>query len=391
MNKKILHISLQGKVTDGWNYQDNLLPKYHSKDGYDVSIITSQYVHSTDGTITVDGRSEYVNNDGVKIIRLKAFKLIPGNNNFQLFLGLKKIITKEKPDYIFLHGFQGLNIGSIINYVKNTNGIKLLVDNHADYSNSARTKISWAIHKLLWRKQAKRLLKYTNKFYGVTPGRVSFLSELYDLPEHKIGLLPLAADDELVEAALSPSFKNKYQKHFKDNKNQLLIVTGGKIDHHKRQILTLMQVIDELGKENYNVKLVVFGPAIGSIKENINKLSKKKHINYVGWVSPRESYFYLSMADLVVFPGRHSVFWEICVALMRPMLVKQWHGHENIDYNGNIKYIYNDSFEEIKWNLKNILKDNTLLEMKRVAANVPNHIFLYSYVAKSTIEQFNKS
>ena len=31
---KVVHICLGGPVTDGWNYQDNLLTKYMKKNGH---------------------------------------------------------------------------------------------------------------------------------------------------------------------------------------------------------------------------------------------------------------------------------------------------------------------------------------------------------------------
>ena len=46
---KILHITLRGPVTDGWNYQDNMLIKYHRRMGHDVTMLTSKWVWGSDG------------------------------------------------------------------------------------------------------------------------------------------------------------------------------------------------------------------------------------------------------------------------------------------------------------------------------------------------------
>ena len=48
---KVTHICLAGPVTDGWNYQDNLLTKYQEKLGYDVSIITSEWIWTEKGKL----------------------------------------------------------------------------------------------------------------------------------------------------------------------------------------------------------------------------------------------------------------------------------------------------------------------------------------------------
>mgnify|MGYP002622665600 CR=1 FL=1 len=63
---KITHIVLTGTVTDYWSYQDNLLPKYHKKNGYDVSIITSHFVYKENGKIGIDNRTTYINENGIR-------------------------------------------------------------------------------------------------------------------------------------------------------------------------------------------------------------------------------------------------------------------------------------------------------------------------------------
>ena len=53
-----------------------------------------------------------------------------------------------------------------------------------------------------------------------------------------------------------------------------------------------------------------------------------------------QSYNLFSAADLVVFPGRHSVYWEQVVAIGTPMVVKYWDGTTHIDIGGNCMYLY---------------------------------------------------
>ena len=38
---KIVHLCMAGPYTQGYSYQDNILPKYHAKLGFDVTILTS--------------------------------------------------------------------------------------------------------------------------------------------------------------------------------------------------------------------------------------------------------------------------------------------------------------------------------------------------------------
>ena len=67
---KILHICLCGPVTDHWSYQENILPKYHKCLGHDVGMITSKFIWNDEGKITADDRSVYLNEYGIKTIRV---------------------------------------------------------------------------------------------------------------------------------------------------------------------------------------------------------------------------------------------------------------------------------------------------------------------------------
>jgi len=68
--KNITHIMLAGPVTDGWTYQDNMITKYHKKLGYDVTIITSQWVWGNNGRLKKTEKRDYINEHGVHVIRL---------------------------------------------------------------------------------------------------------------------------------------------------------------------------------------------------------------------------------------------------------------------------------------------------------------------------------
>ena len=67
---KIVHICLCGAMTDGFNYQENIIAKYHKKMGYEVTIIASQWIWGTDGKLMVTDKSEYYNADGIKMLRI---------------------------------------------------------------------------------------------------------------------------------------------------------------------------------------------------------------------------------------------------------------------------------------------------------------------------------
>ena len=48
-------------------------------------------------------------------------------------------IEKVKPEIIFVHNLQFFDISKIVKYAKK-HSVKIYADNHADFSNSARSK-----------------------------------------------------------------------------------------------------------------------------------------------------------------------------------------------------------------------------------------------------------
>lgn len=380
---RIVHICLCGAMTDGFNYQENVIAKYHRKMGFDVTVITSQWIWGTDGKRVLFKKTNYFNDDHVKIIRLPV-KCGTDENRLKLYPNLYKTVEIEKPDILFIHGCQFLNVLTLAKYAKRNPNVKMYLDNHVDYSNGAHGWISRHIlHKGLWRFCVKKIEPYVTKFYGVLPARVDFLKELYDLPANKCELLVMGADDEFVEKAEKEETRGKVRKKYGISEEDFLIVTGGKIDLFKKQTILLMQAIEKI--ENTKLKLIVFGSVAQELKASVARLVDGKKIQYIGWVNSKDSYQLFAAADLVVFPGRHSVFWEQVAGQGIPMLVKYWEGTAHIECGGNVEFLYRDDEQEIEEKIQDILKNERYARMKTSAESCAMK-FRYKEIAKESIE-----
>ena len=64
---KICHLCLNGPYNEGWNYQENILPKYHVKQGHRVYQIVTPYMWK-ENELAVSHDKRYVNEDGVEVI-----------------------------------------------------------------------------------------------------------------------------------------------------------------------------------------------------------------------------------------------------------------------------------------------------------------------------------
>ncbi len=378
---KITHICLTGPFTDNWTYQENLLTKYHRKLDYEVDVIASRYIWSNDGKIDLSDKNDYVNKDGVHVIRIPNSFNTNINSKIRLYKGLYIELEKSNPDILFIHGVQFVGIETIVKYLKKHRKVVTYVDNHSDFSNSASTWISKNIqHKLLWKHYAQKINPYVKKFYGVLPARVEFLIDMYGLPANKVELLVMGADDELVRIAENPQVKHEIRNKHHISSDDFLITTGGKIDLHKQQTLLLMDAVNKINLPN--VKLIVFGSVVDELKGEVQSKCSKK-VQYVGWVLPNDSYKYFAASDLVVFPGRHSVFWEQVAGQGIPMIVKYWEGTTHVDCGENVIFIREDSESEIVEAIEKCIKNYSNMKMSSVRAQSS---FQYGTIAQKSIE-----
>lgn len=381
---KIVHICMT-QYSDGWTYQENLLAKYHKIAGNEVTVITSKY-HFKEGKLVEDIRREFVDINGVRVVRLERItdgfmKKIPVYKDFY------KTLCNETPDIIFSHSCQYRDAALVAKYVKNHPTVKLFVDNHADFTNSATNFISKTIlHKIVWKHYAHKLLPYTEKFWGVLPARVDFLTDVYKLPKEKCDLLVMGADDELVEKSNAQKEDKKLREKFEIKNTDFLIVTGGKIDKAKLQTELLIKAVKKL--ERQDVKLLFFGSIEEEIKERILSLVDNKRVIYAGWVTPDESYDYFAIADLVIFPGRHSVFWEQAAGQGKPMICRSWPGTHHVDVGGNVVFLEQDTVKELFACLTSVIDNQRQFEMVNEAAlSKARNIFSYRNIAWRSINE----
>lgn len=389
---KVLHLCLASFYIDNYSYQENLLPKYHKKLGFDVEIIASLVSFNQDGNLTIldSGYSEYINENNIHVTRLE-YKTGRLNKRLRRYNCTLDRIEKANPDIIFIHGCQFLDIIEVVKYLKNHPYVKAYVDNHADFSNSASNWISKNIlHKIIWRYCANRILPFTNKYFGVLPNRVKFLEDVYKLPEEKLELLIMGVDDDLLNNSDNNDQIKKIRVKYGIHDTDFLIVTGGKFNNEKKHILNLLEAVKEI--KNPRIKLIVFGTIETSFMNQVEKYFDNINIIFVGWLNNEDSYIHFLASDLVVFPGSHSVYWEQVVGLGKPLIVKNWEEPKHLDIGGNCIILKDGGKEEIKEKIEYLSDNpNAFMKMKSAANSPLKNSFLYSNIAKQSLELNHES
>lgn len=382
---KIVHLCLGCFYVDNYSYQENLLPKYHKEMGLDVEIIASPAGFDKNGVPTCDtAGGTYLNEYGIPVTRLDYAPPLFLNRKLKKYTGLKAALEKAKPDIFFIHGCQFTDIGTVVRYLKTHGNITVYVDSHADFSNSATNWLSKNIlHRIIWRHCAQRIEPYTKKFYGVLPCRVDFLVDMYRLPEEKCELLVMGGDDDLIREADTPQSRGMIREKYGLAADDLVIVSGGKIDPFKKQTLLLMEAVRDMADPK--VKLLLFGSVTPELQDRVGALADGERVQYIGWLEAKETYKYFAAADLAVFPGRHSVFWEQVAAQGIPMICKRWAGTDDVDLGGNMLFLQEDTAAEIREKLEYVLSSPEVLAGMKRCAEKGREIFSYRAIAERSI------
>lgn len=381
---KIVHISPNAVYNDYWGYQDNLLPKYQRKLGHEVTVIVPNEMY-VEGKVVSTAPSEYVLDDGVRVIRLKKHRY--KSNLFYSIaskLDVFDLLVEIKPDFIFFHGLVSTTIYDAVRYKKKINNkCKIVQDNHLDFFNHTGVKLSFKqkILRCFYRRTVRKCLPFVERVYGVTPWRKEYAERYFKVPNSKTDVLIMGADDEKIDFLHRNEIRESLRKEYDISEDTFLIVTGGKIDSQKK-ITDLMEACSGLQK----VKLLIFGKVQKGLNKFEDILSHSDNIIYIGWIPSDRVYDYFLSADLVCFPGSHSVLWEQACASKVPCACAHFSGMEHVNNGGNCILLDEDNASYLRKTIEELIFTEKYFSMREVAQSSKTDVFLYSKIAEKSLE-----
>ena len=381
---KIVHVCISAPWSEKYAYQENVLPRFHRLMGHDVTVIAPVFTRIGDykGNRASAGCSILA--DGTKMVRLA-----PRIDNKTILShipsvkGLKKTIIDERPDLLFVHDVCCFDYFCLTAIKKQFPQLKIVFDNHSDYVNSLHKRSSRFLHHMIYRHMLiPQLVKVGEWFYGVTPSRCTFLHEVYGIPKNKIKLLIMGADDEKMMLGQRETLRKEVRLRYRIKDDDFLVVTGGKIDKLKN-IHVLAHAVNSLKREN--LKLLVFG----KINKNVQPLFDAEatpNIITIGWVDSDKVYELFYAADLIVFPGLHSVLWEQAVASKTPCAFSKMDGFEHFNVNDNCILMTGKDAGYYKDMLTNLLENKEVYLKLKTNSNSPaTEQFYYSRIAQQVL------
>lgn len=382
----IVHIAPNAPFNEGWGFQENLLTKHQAKLGHKVTLIVSSQTHK-DGKIVAVKPESFTSVGGFDVIRLPYVKYkINALSTVFWKMDVYSLLCELKPDFIFYHGLVSRTIFDVIRYKKQQmkKGIKctLVQDNHLDYNIGCDPKtLKEKILRQYYRIMNNRSQKNVDRIYGVTPWRKQYAEEYYRISPDKTDVLIMGADDEKIDFARKADIRASIRAKYGISDDDFLVVTGGKIDV-KKKIHLLMKACVNLDK----VRLLVFGSISDDIKAEYNSiLSSSDNIISIGWLDADKVYDYFFAADLVFFPGQHSVLWEQACAAKAPCVFARWPGMDHVDNGGNSDFINDVTVDSIADKITELRFTRKYYNMKAVAESEATDIYLYSKIAQKSL------
>lgn len=380
---KILHFCLSCFYIDNYDYQENQLVRVNVEDGHDVLVVASTETYNDKKQLDYLEPSEYIGIDGAKVIRVPYRTSMPDNlvKKLRVYEGIKEILMDFSPDVILFHGMCAGELWRVTDYVKKHPNVKLYIDSHEDFHNSARSFISkWVLHYSFYKPILRRALKNVDKILAITPETISFVKDFYGVNEDKIELYPLGG--EVLNDSEYIKIRQLNREKYHLSEDDIVLIQSGKMDRTKKLLETLRNFVKV---PNQSIKLLIVGHIFEDISEEATRLIESdERISFLGWKSATELRDILCASDIYIQPATQTATMQTSLCCRCAVII---HDNPSQRYlvnhlNGwiiNNKLSFKDALEEIaSKNIQEIevMSENshqvakTYLDYKKLAARL---------------------
>ena len=388
-------LMLSNFFNENLEYQENLVSETCIKQGHDVVFVTSTIESVFDflsDRYDVSAPARTYIAKGIKVIRL------PFRWNFlskvRRFPSLGPILEAERPDLIYAHDVT-LNFPEAINYLKKNPECRMIMDCHADLSNSGKSWLSRAVlHGVFRRHYLNRARPHLSKIFPVTPGSRDFLRDLYGVRDDEMELLPLATDLQTARSIRLAGQGREMRARLGIPDDAFVVFTGGKFNPLKRTELA----IDAIGKlAQTPAHLIVVGEGDKKYPDYAARIKElggtMSNVHFAGWQDRDGVFQCLDAADIAVFPASQSVLWQQAIGMGLPLIVGDQGGQDPSYLNeyGNVIILRPEEItaERIASEIARLVADPSLRQRMRDGADrVADELLDWNKVVRKTL-RFN--
>ena len=355
---RILHLMLSCFYVDGVAYQENMLPKQNYLDGHVVKIIASTETLENNGKLGYVEPSTYLNEYGCEVIRLPYKRFLPHlfMKKIRAYPGVYQLVEQFDPDVILHHGVPSFELLTLARYKKRNPRVKLFLDSHEDFHNSARSFISReGLHRGFYGPIARKVLPFVDKILCVNLESMDFLQQMYRIPPDKLEFYPLGGT--IFEEEERKTRKQRKRLEIGLNDEEILMLHTGKMQDEKKTV-ELLTAFSKVKDSNFKLFLVgVLGDDIEHVVKPM--ISNDSRIKYVGWKDVDVLYDYLCASDIYLQPGTQSATMQNALCCGCPVMLYPYKSHKPF-LNGNGFFV--ETVEDMVRVFLAIEKDSSILE-----------------------------
>lgn len=394
--KKIVHIEDFFHPDAG--YQVNIISKYFVKEGYDVTVITSElekipeHLKGFFGTEDIEKKDEeYTRKYGVKIIRIPLKGYISGRSVYSK--EIYSVIKKENPDIVYLHGNDSLfSMQYLMRYKKM--GYPVVMDSHMleMASRNRFNKIFRKIYKAIF---TPIIIK--NDIIVIRTQDDDYVEKNLGVPLTRAPWISVGSDTMLFHP--DEEVKEKFRDENLISKEACVILYAGKLDENKGGKF-LAEAIKEEFPVDREVVFVIVGNLVGEYGDEIEAIfsqSKNRILRFPTQTYENLSRYYQS-SDLVVFPKQCSLSFYDVQACGLPVIFENNNINEDrAAYNNAITFEKNNisAFRDSIRRMIELSVDK-FYQMKRNSIEFVQNNYDYAELSKKylriierTIENYN--
>lgn len=335
---KILHLCLACFYIDGYNYQENILPRINKEDGHEVHILASTETYVDNVRLGYVEPSEYVTEYGVPIKRLPYVKVGTrfSTVKFRKYPHVYEEIAAFAPDVILSHDLTYWSVLDVLRYKKDHPEVEFYADTHTAAYNSGTNWLSLhVLHRVYYRFLTRRILPYLEKYFYIGEGERLFAVQNYGVPESMMEHYPLGGT--IIPEAEYQSLRAKRRAELGLAEDELLLVHSGKLDSPKRtdKLLRSFAAVPEL-----KAKLAVIGSIPEDRKALLTSLMEADgRVVYLGWKTGEELEEYLCACDLYCQPGSGSATMQNAVCRNCPQMLYPHASYRKYNDWGNVFWV----------------------------------------------------
>lgn len=274
-----------GGANRNYNLAKQLLKKHK------IFIMYNDYKQIEKHTLDCNEYRELYTNRNVKIISIKSLGKFSQLYNFNMIKEAKKIIKKEKIDFVLVeHLWSGFH-GILLKYFTN---IPYILDEHnVEFLRFERMKRGNKIVRYFLKWFEKLACKKAHKILCVSEVDRDFLASKLDVDQKKIIIIPNGID---FQKFFPNDSKREKIRNKLEIENSPAVLFFGKLDYipNKEAVRIIkFEILPRVIKENSNIKFIIVG-------DKPPKEYSHKNIIFTGLVDNIEDY--INASDVVISP-----------------------------------------------------------------------------------------